>query len=79
MIELLIIVSQLTAVDMVSVKIHSVDSHVPVIKATLDRYVKQSLIIVIQSTAVHMVSVKIHTVGSYVFATKATLDKSVKW
>ena len=40
MIELLIIVSQLTAVDMVSVKIHSVGSHVPVIKATLDKSVK---------------------------------------
>ena len=42
MIESLIIVSQLTAVDMVSVKIHPVHvgSHVLVIKATLDRCVK---------------------------------------
>ena len=46
-------------VEMVSVKIHPVDSHVSVIEATLDRLVKQSLAIVSWSTAAKMVNVAI--------------------
>ena len=50
----LIIVRQLTAVEMDDVEIHLVGSHVPATKATLDRHVKQSLTIVSQLTVVEM-------------------------
>ena len=74
----LIIVQQLTAIEMDNVEIHQVGSHAPATKATLDRHVNQSLIIVHQLSAVEMDDVEIHPVGSHVSAIKATLDRHVK-